>query len=473
MSKGLKYTLQSFLILDIIGVLLAFLFSSTLLIDDFEHLRMSYLVSQDYVPYLDFFEHHHPLLWYVFAPFMKILPHNIIIALYLARGSALIARILMFYFIYLILKRFFGDGRLMFYFLLAAFSFYPIWYGFSYFKPDAFEQLFFFMGLYFFFAYIHDSERLMLVISGLCFTISFLFLQTVVFSFLPLFIMFMHMAKRNSKVITDFLISAVLPFLLLSGIAFYMYKNGLIGRYYELNWVLNSHIFNLSDDVTDCSSFMPYFLIQLCIGMACLVRNIRKDNNPYIKTIGLLYVFSIIEHTFFVAIGAHYLILTLIYCSILIAPVLKEILAGEKNKVAVYVVAYFLFYLLFNFTNLYFWNNRDLFNLQKIVSDAEVDNTVNMDNTYKFVWNKHISYYEMCNTLHKVDDYLFHTMPEYDVNKQIALYKPKYLEYNTKLAQKHHKYKIKNQRFEVSPDTLLNYQQIYPHLWQRKDTLSQ
>lgn len=472
MTKGLKYTLYGILAFNVVGIVLALIFSGTIICDNFEHLRMSWLVSQGYVPYRDFFEHHHPLMWYAFAPIIKVLPHDIIIALYSARVSALIARILMFYFIYLILKRFLGDGRLIFYFLLAAFSFYPIWYGFSYFKPDAFEQLFFFMGLYFFFAYIHDSERLTLVISGLCFIISFLFLQTVVFSFLPLFIMLVYMAKKNSKVVTDFFISAVLPFLLLSVIAFYMYKNGLIERYYELNWVLNSHIFNLSDDVADCSSIMPYFLIQLCIGIACLVQNAKKDYNPYIKTIGLLYVFSIIEHTFFVAVSPHYLILTLIYCSILVAPKLKEIFNSEKNKIAFYIVAYFLFYLLFNFTNLCFWNNRDLFNLRKIASDAEGYDIINVDNTYKFVWNKHISYYEMCNTLNKIDDYLFHTMPEYDINKQIVLYKPKYLEYNTKLAQKQPK-KIKNQRFEVSPDTLLNYQQIYPYIWQRKDTLPQ
>ena len=40
------------------------IFSSTLnLADDIEHLRATYFVSSGDIPYRDFFDHHHPLLW--------------------------------------------------------------------------------------------------------------------------------------------------------------------------------------------------------------------------------------------------------------------------------------------------------------------------------------------------------------------------------------------------------------------------
>ena len=39
--------------------------------DQTEHLHAAYLVSIGQVPYSDFFEHHHPLLWYLLAPILQ------------------------------------------------------------------------------------------------------------------------------------------------------------------------------------------------------------------------------------------------------------------------------------------------------------------------------------------------------------------------------------------------------------------
>ena len=38
--------------------------NGTMLIDEFEHLRASYLITLGFTPYTDFFEHHHPFLWW-------------------------------------------------------------------------------------------------------------------------------------------------------------------------------------------------------------------------------------------------------------------------------------------------------------------------------------------------------------------------------------------------------------------------
>jgi hypothetical protein len=39
--------------------------------DELEHVHSAWLVSQGERPYLDFFEHHHPLLWYYLSPFVS------------------------------------------------------------------------------------------------------------------------------------------------------------------------------------------------------------------------------------------------------------------------------------------------------------------------------------------------------------------------------------------------------------------
>ena len=64
-SARKDFWLRFFLILcGLIGVICALIFGRFVISDNFEHLRASYLVSIGYMPYLDFFEHHHPLLWY-------------------------------------------------------------------------------------------------------------------------------------------------------------------------------------------------------------------------------------------------------------------------------------------------------------------------------------------------------------------------------------------------------------------------
>ena len=46
--------------------------------DNIEHLNASWLIWQGYMPYKDFFQHHNPLLWYIFAPLIgKITNQNV------------------------------------------------------------------------------------------------------------------------------------------------------------------------------------------------------------------------------------------------------------------------------------------------------------------------------------------------------------------------------------------------------------
>ena len=44
--------------------------------DNVEHIHSSVLVARGLIPYKDFFQHHNPLLWYVFAPIAKLFDYN-------------------------------------------------------------------------------------------------------------------------------------------------------------------------------------------------------------------------------------------------------------------------------------------------------------------------------------------------------------------------------------------------------------
>ena len=46
-------------------------------LDEFEHLHASWLVSIGKIPYVDFFEHHNPLMWYITSPLFYIYENNV------------------------------------------------------------------------------------------------------------------------------------------------------------------------------------------------------------------------------------------------------------------------------------------------------------------------------------------------------------------------------------------------------------
>ena len=45
--------------------------------DENEHIYNAYMIFLGKTPYLDFFEHHNPLMWYLLSPSYKIYENNI------------------------------------------------------------------------------------------------------------------------------------------------------------------------------------------------------------------------------------------------------------------------------------------------------------------------------------------------------------------------------------------------------------
>ena len=92
--------------------------------DEFEHMRAAHLVGLGFHPYKDFFEHHHPLLWWIWAPIIKILPHHQIFLLYFLRTATTLLSCGSAYYIFQIAIRFFGGTKSALLALLSYFSFY-------------------------------------------------------------------------------------------------------------------------------------------------------------------------------------------------------------------------------------------------------------------------------------------------------------------------------------------------------------
>ena len=68
--EDFKKELVFFAVLSFISieVFRYFYLSGGIVFDTVEHIYASWLVSEGKQPYKDFFEHHNPLLWYLFSP---------------------------------------------------------------------------------------------------------------------------------------------------------------------------------------------------------------------------------------------------------------------------------------------------------------------------------------------------------------------------------------------------------------------
>ena len=51
---------------------LVYLRNTHVIYDEFQHLHAAYLVALGQTPYIDFFEHHTPLFYYLAAPFLRV-----------------------------------------------------------------------------------------------------------------------------------------------------------------------------------------------------------------------------------------------------------------------------------------------------------------------------------------------------------------------------------------------------------------
>ena len=457
--------LKSILFLNVIGIIVCFFLSNYVVFDGFEHIKISYLVSQGNVPYRDFFEHHHPLLWYVFAPIMYVLPHNFALAYYTSRIFSLICSLATLFIIGKTINKFLGGKENVLYFLVILFMFFPMWFCISHLKPDILARLFYFAGLYYFFCYAEKFQTKDLVYCALCFIFSFFTLQNMVISIFPLAIPMLYLWRKQKKVGKDILISAIAPICLTAIVVAVFVAYGIWKPYFQLNWIYNAHLFEYTH-INDIS-LLYCWKIPVLMGVCAWLWQIKQRKTTfYINTIGILCIAEIIQHMYFKAVFHHYLILLFIYVSILAAPVAINI----KNKIVkaiLFVATIVIFGLNFN----YVWNyDTQMFKDLNELNPKEDEYIFNVGFRYVNVYAPLISYYQLYVGTAKIDNILFDRYPDYDINKFIEEHKVKYLDY-VLINNKYINPSIPKEynRFEISNETLSKYEEVRPALWQRKE----
>ena len=216
-------------------------FSSTfVLCDTIEHLRASLAVALGMKPYVDFFEHHHPLLWYVLSPLVKRFYLDVNI-LYILRIVSVLVRWGIIYLVYKISEDLYGKRTAKFATLFLI-SVPYLWVVMATLQPDIFMLFCFLAGLRFFLAYLDRPKLQYLMISYLLMVISFMFLQKAVFMLVVFGGFNLYCLYKKLISIRDFVWAAsiaILPMLMALGFLFY---KGMLTNFIYYNYIFNTHV---------------------------------------------------------------------------------------------------------------------------------------------------------------------------------------------------------------------------------------
>lgn len=412
--------------------------------DTLEHIHSSWLVYANFVPYQDFFQHHNPLLWYIFAPLVglhaKGVDDNIITAIVIS--AAIIVSFINYFYLYLITSRFLSSKFAGI--IAAAIAFTPYMVlSIIHFRPDNFMLTAFFAGLYYYFCHIKEQKLWQLVLAFILFWCSFMFLQKIVFTLLLMGGVTFYLIYAQKLKIDNVLYAALLPIMLSLGFVAYLYEHDILAVWYHSNFTFNLHIPELFDE-RRIGTFWPELKLLL-LGSVCALIFCLKNSNIYFKIIALIFMLDVLQRLFYFSAFAYYFCLTVYTAAILTAVFLAQKVFNRRYGLS-YILVIALGWCMYN-PAIYTGNigaRKGRFyqplNKEVVRSATPCDYILNGDGTIYNLYNRDPHYY--WNLLGQTDviGAKVGIHPLMDINHIIETYKPKIITaepYYDKYAKEH------------------------------------
>ncbi len=261
--------------------------------DIIEHIHASFLVGEGKVPYRDFFEHHNPLLWYLFG--------GVVEACYgkewvigVVNLCTYVVFLVGLRFLYKIIVEFLGDrtaGLLSLIMILLP----GVWLYYIYFKPDNYMLVCLVIGIYGLFCYLRDKKTKDLVMAFVLFAVGFLFLQKILLFAPTIGLVVLYFLVKKEIKLRDFLIALGAGVgVILLGVVWLLYE-GIWDEYIRSCYVFNKELVSYAgengkviptdlDLVVFGMGFLfggalfvyknKYFKIWYLIGLGCLLSKV-------------------------------------------------------------------------------------------------------------------------------------------------------------------------------------------------------
>ncbi len=401
-----KFDLKSILKLWPDGVLFSFLLVLLFLVslvcfyniypegDVMEHIKASFKVYNGQIPYKDFFEHHHPLLWYMMGWFVALFEGMGDVVVYVVDYVTFLFFLIGVYYIYRIMNEFIcgRTGALLsvLFILCPGIMLYYIYY-----KPDNFMFTCISAGLFYFFLYLRDHKRFDLVVSYFLFWLAFMFLQKAVLFYPVVGGVSLYMLYKKEIAYKDFLLSVVAPIVLSGLFVLWIFHLGIWDVYWKSNFAFNSY---MRVYMGEFAINKPWFLAKIFFGIGLFsVVCLFVCMNKYFRILSLVFVFNLAVNLFYISPYVYYYYLS--YCFAVPVAVGGILKIAETNKLLKIIVMLqsliyigcIAYYVFFDIRVGYIRQSNSYSKLERLQTDINRCDFVYFPS--KYLYNKDLGYY--------------------------------------------------------------------------------
>lgn len=301
--------------------------------DDVEHLHSAWLVFQGEIPYRDFFQHHNPLLWYLFAPLVGFFAYDL--AIYdIVRIISTFAMFLTLWITAQITSKFISHAKYAG--LLTIASVFPSYIVLSGqdFRPDNYMVLCFMAGLYFFFDYLKEKRLNKLVYSFVFMWLTFMFMQKSIF-FLGLFgLIVLYLLYKKEVKLSDFTYALIIPLLGMSGFISWLAYYDLFEKYWLCNFVFNLYIPDVYNNLAE-PTHIEFYLLSAIAFLGAIYFLWR--GSVAAKIISILWISEAVQRFFYFSLDRHYYYFLDILDAVLAGSIIWEIVKRWKSSAYLFV----------------------------------------------------------------------------------------------------------------------------------------
>lgn len=323
-------------------------FNKGIYMDEKEHLYSTIQILNGQIPYRDFFQHHHPLLWYAFAPiayFFQETANIIYVARFFIFGCTLITCLYLYNIARLLtLSKWLSVCGIILYLTNEI----VVSKGID-FRPDNPMVMFFIGGIYYLLKYIDNQKKNSLIISFVFFVISFLFLQKALLILFPVGLLCVYLMIKKKISVFDFLIAGTFSLIVLLLFFLFFYSQGSFKDYFELNWLLNIKTGKLNPYASSLYERTFFIVVGSISVLLCLL---KKKQNILLKYFNFITSVILVFLCIFPTPWEQYWLPLYPLISVVMIAVFSQLLSEKIFKLMVCVCALpIIFHVFYMYSN--------------------------------------------------------------------------------------------------------------------------
>ena len=231
--KNVKFVFNvEFILLAFIavGMLIWFTYTFVLLGDEREHFTASFYIYKGQRPYLDFFEHHHPLMWYTFLPLVWLC-HNSGSIWYIARSYSLLLIIINAVMVYKMTRLIAINKKFSWLAVILSLCSHVVFVGQITFRPDTLMSLLLFCGIYYILKYLKEKDDKCMYFAFIFFFFSVMALQKALMFLFFVGIWGLYLVYKKEISLTLVFKSLIAPMGMFLIYLFYLLQTGALKDY--------------------------------------------------------------------------------------------------------------------------------------------------------------------------------------------------------------------------------------------------